>query len=89
MTQTIYSSTGSDSGDATKTDTAESTNQKSMSASELSALETDAKAVIRTLKEEEVKFGRQKSHSSDLISEDCMLDCETLSLVSNESESER
>jgi hypothetical protein len=59
-----------------------------MSASELSALEMDAKAVIRTLKEE-VKLNRQKSNSSELISEDCLLDCETLSLVSNESESER
>ena len=92
MTQTISSTNttiGSDGEtSAGKSDTTECANQKSMSASELSALEMDAKAVIRTLKEE-VKLNRQKSNSSELISEDCLLDCETLSLVSNESESER
>jgi hypothetical protein len=93
MTQTISSTNttiGSDGEtSAGKSDTTECANQKSMSASELSALEMDAKAVIRTLKEE-VKLNRQKSNSSELISENCLLDCETLSLVSsNESESER
>lgn len=89
MTQTISSSTtGSDVDVSVGKTEVESANQKSMSASELSALEMDAKAVIRTLKEE-VKLSRKNSNSSELISEECMLDCETLSLVSNESESDR
>ena len=85
MTQTI--STTSEGAELASKAEAESS-QKSMSASELSALELDAKAVIRTLKEE-VKLSRRNSNSSELISEECMLDCETLSLVSNESESDR
>lgn len=89
MTQTINSSgTGSDGDVSVRKADVESDSQKSMSASELSALEMDAKAVIRNLKEE-VKLSRKNSNSSELISEECMLDCETLSLVSNESESER
>ena len=55
---------------------------------DLSILEMDAKVVIRTLTEQE-KRSRKNSDSSELISEECLLDCETLSLVSNESESDR
>lgn len=62
---------------------------KSISASELSTLELDAKAVIRTLREE-AKLSRKNSNSSEFTSETYdLLDCETLSLVSNESESDR
>lgn len=85
MTQTISTSSEAEQV-ASKTEI--ETGQKSMSASEISALENDAKAVIRTLKEE-AKMTRKNSNSSELISEECLLDCETLSLVSNESESER
>lgn len=62
--------------------------EKLMTSGELTALELESKAVIKTLKEQS-RLSRKNSNSSDLMSEECLIDCETLSLVSNESESDR
>jgi len=61
-----------------------------LDAAQLSALELDAGVVIRTLTGQDApRTGHKHSDSSEMVSEEGLLDCETLSLVSNESESDR
>lgn len=92
-TQTIWSSTRTNEDITEKADVELGEKMmRSLSASELSTLdrlEMDAKAVIHTLKEG-AKLSRKNSNSSEFNSEPYdLLDCETISLVSNESESDR
>ncbi|XP_042223526.1 adenomatous polyposis coli protein-like isoform X3 [Homarus americanus] len=72
-------------GDGTLVDFQDSNEMLDLTAEQLEALQQDANIVICTLNETREAM---TSESSDLLSEENILDIETLSLISNEDESE-